>query len=87
MARTLRDALSELDHEARKITQVEYYIYRQRNRERVFLAGTMYMWTGFRERAFAFASRDQAQSLIDEFPADLEGTLVGETVLTTPESN
>ena len=87
MARTLRDALSELDHEARKITQVEYYIYREKKRQRTFLAGTMYMWTGFRERAFAFASRDQAQTLIDEFPAELVDARVGETVLTRPESN
>ena len=88
MARDLRDALNDLDRTSRRIGQVEYYVYRDPPRGgRSYLCGIPYLWSGFRERAFAFASAEQAQALIDEFPLELRGAQVGQTPLSDPASS
>jgi hypothetical protein len=89
--RLVRDALIALNDSGRKLAQSEFYIYQDKNikrrRPRMYLSGVPYLWSAYRERTFAFASRGQAQKLIDDYPKDLANAKVGGVLVGNPEAS
>lgn len=55
----------------------EFYIYKIDEDHgtppsRMYLSGSQYLWTAFRDRAYAFASRARAEDLIAKYPKELK---------------
>ena len=68
---TLMETLSALDGQESDGTRT--YIARNGN----FLSGIPYLWSAFGERAYIFASEQQARDLITQYPNELSGASIG----------
>lgn len=71
--RTLREALGATDREGHD--RLEYFLFRPDDHS--YLTGGVDLWTSFKEGALTFGLREQCQRLLEEYPEELAGAVIG----------